>query len=269
VRNLASVLMLGCAAGFGLWDLGRTAAATQTCAAGLGAACNAPWRLAYLQPGRKRGWGVDTAGATVFIIDDDAEVRGGLGRLLRSDGWSVVEFGAAQDFLDRLPVRGVGCILLDVMMPGMSGPELHERLARLGLQMPVVYLTGQGSVPVSVRAMKLGAVDFLEKPIDADRLLSTIALAIARSREENERHHRHAGLRQRVDSLSAREREVMNHVIAGRLNKQIAADLGIAEKTVKVHRGRVMAKVGVRRVAELVHLCDELGIVQAGHGSTA
>ncbi len=210
-----------------------------------------------------------TAGATVFIIDDDAEVRGGLGRLLRSAGWMVLDFGAAQDFLDQPPVRGVGCMLLDVLMPGMSGPELHQKLAGLGLPLPVIYLTGQGSVPVSVRAMKLGALDFLEKPVDADRLLSTIELAIARSRKDNERHDRHAVLRRRLDSLSVREREVMNHVIAGRLNKQIAADLGIAEKTVKVHRGRVMAKLGVRRVAELVHLCDELGIEQAGKASPA
>lgn len=204
--------------------------------------------------------GVSTAEATVFVIDDDAQVRGGLSRLLRSAGWSVLAFGAAQEFLDQLPARAAGCILLDVMMPGMSGPELHQRLKDLDLRIPVIYLTGKGSVPVSVQAMKLGALDFLEKPIDDELLLSTIERAMAQSREDCAHRDRLAKFQRRLSTLSAREREVMGHVIAGRLNKQIAGDLCISEKTVKAHRGRVMAKIGVRSVAQLVHLCDESGI---------
>ncbi len=198
--------------------------------------------------------------ATIYVIDDEAEVCAGLSRLLRSAGWSVAAFTSAAEFLERLPAPGVGCILLDVNMPGMSGPELHEHLRQLGLGIPVIFLTGQGSVPVSVQAMKRGALDFLEKPIDEDLLLAAIGNAVTQTREHEEKDHRIADWKARLGKLSTREREVMEHVIVGRLNKQIAADLGIAEKTVKVHRGRVMCKIGVRSLAQLVHLCDEFGI---------
>jgi FixJ family two-component response regulator len=203
---------------------------------------------------------VNTTAATIYVIDDEPDVCAGLSRLLRSAGWSVITYTSAPEFLDHTPAHGVGCVLLDVNMPGMTGPELHQRLCELGLGFPVIYLTGQANVPLSVQAMKRGAADFLEKPVDADLLLTAIDVAVARHRERQVEDSRLNAARQRLARLSTREREVMDHVIAGRLNKQIAADLGIAEKTVKVHRGRVMTKVGVRSLAQLVHLCDELGI---------
>jgi FixJ family two-component response regulator len=196
--------------------------------------------------------------ATVFVIDDDADVRDALHRLMRSVGWKVETFAAAQDFLDSPPAQGIGCILLDVNMPGMTGPQLHDHLHKLGIGLPVIYLTGQSSVPISVQAMKNGAVDFLEKPIDADALLPAIELAVGRHRQSCEKNDRLSDINQRLASLSAREREVFNLVVLGRLNKQIAGELDIAEKTVKVHRGRVMSKMKVRSVAQLVHLYEQV-----------
>jgi FixJ family two-component response regulator len=198
--------------------------------------------------------------ATVFVIDDDADVRDGLTRLLRSAGWSVVACAAAQEFLDTAIGDAPGCILLDVSMPGMTGPELHEQLRQKGVSLPVIYLTGNSDISTGVKAMKRGAVDFLEKPIDADALLPAIEDAIGRHRLICAERKRRDEIDRRLSKLSVREREVLDHVVIGRLNKQIAADLGIAEKTVKVHRGRVMTKMRVRSVAELVHICDELGI---------
>jgi FixJ family two-component response regulator len=197
---------------------------------------------------------------TVFLVDDDAKVRDGLQRLLRLAGWQVCACASAQDFLDQLPIAGIGCIVLDITMPGMSGPQLHEQLQALGVDLPVIYLTGQASVPLSVRAMKQGALDFLEKPIDAELLFPLLEQAIARHRQQRELHQRSSEIARRLGELSPREREVMELVIAGRLNKQIAGDLGISEKTVKAHRGRVMVKFGARSVAELVKMCSELGI---------
>jgi FixJ family two-component response regulator len=202
--------------------------------------------------------------ATVFVIDDDPEVRDALDRLLRSDGWKVRAFAAAQDFLDALPVTGAGCILLDVDMPGMNGPQLHAHLQEIGVGLPVIYLTGRCSVSIGVQAMKDGALDFLEKPIDADALLPAIALAVGRHRQSCEKNERLSEIHQRLDTLSPRERDVFNLVILGRLNKQIAGDLGIAEKTVKVHRGRVMSKMKVRSVAQLVHLHEQVLSAEAG-----
>ena len=196
----------------------------------------------------------------VYVIDDDADVRKGLTRLLRSAGWDVECFAAAQDFLDTSSYDGLGCILLDVSMPLMSGPELHDELRARGCSLPVIYLTGHGTVSIGVNAMRQGAFDFLEKPVDGDALLAVVDAAIARRvqacREESELND----IRSRLTQLSPREREVLDHVIEGRLNKQIAADLEIGVKTVKVHRGRVMSKMKVRSVAQLVHLCDALGI---------
>jgi FixJ family two-component response regulator len=204
--------------------------------------------------------------ATVFVIDDDPEVRDGLDRLLRSEGWRVQAFASAQDFLDAAVAQGPGCILLDVDMPGMTGPQLHAHLPETGVGLPVIYLTGRCSVSISVQAMKNGALDFLEKPIDADALLPAIALAVARHRQSREKDERLADIQQRLATLSARERDVFNLVVLGRLNKQIAGDLQIAEKTVKVHRGRVMAKMKVRSVAQLVHLYEQVLSAGAGTG---
>jgi RNA polymerase sigma factor (sigma-70 family) len=195
--------------------------------------------------------------ATVFVIDDERSVRHALARLLRSAGHRVETFASAQEFLKREQYEGVGCLVLDVRMPGMTGPELFDRMSEKGLSMPVVFLTGHGDVPTSVRAMKKGAVDFLLKPADHEALLQTIRQAVARHASEQAREQTRQGIQARLDRLSPREREVMECVIRGRLNKQIAADLGISEKTVKVHRGRVMAKMEVASVAELVRLCEQ------------
>jgi len=196
----------------------------------------------------------------VYVIDDDADVRKGLSRLLRSAGWSVDCFSDAQDFLDKVPDDGLGCILLDVSMPRMSGPELHDRLRELGYGLPLIYLTGHGTVSIGVNAMRCGAFDFLEKPVDGDALLVVVDKAIALRAKGWQQQNELNDIRDRLGRLSPREREVLDHVIEGRLNKQIAADLDIGVKTVKVHRGRVMSKMKVRSVAQLVHLCDAIGL---------
>lgn len=198
--------------------------------------------------------------ASVYVVDDDDDVRTGLCRLLRSAGWDVLDFASAPAFLEAYDPERVSCLLLDVSMPEMTGPELHEALAEHGIDIPVVFLTGKGDVGTSVRALKRGALDFLEKPVDADILLEAIEAAVARCREMRTLRGQQDQVAERYAQLSAREREVMAHVVRGRLNKQIAFDMGIALKTVKVHRGRVMAKMQVRSVAELVRLCDQLGL---------
>ena len=199
-----------------------------------------------------------TTNATVLLIDDDDDVRESVGRLLRSAGWNTELFCSAQDFLTRPLFTGAGCVLLDISMPQMTGPELHDWMRAQGITLPVIYLSGHCDVPSSVLAMKHGAVDVLEKPADADVLLDTIAHAVEQHRLQILRRDADGEIHNRLDSLSTREREVLDQVIQGRLNKQIAADLCITEKTVKVHRGRAMAKMKVRSVATLVHLCDQL-----------
>jgi FixJ family two-component response regulator len=196
--------------------------------------------------------------ATVYIIDDEEDVRDALERLLRSAGLASSSFASAAEFLELAPVTGPACILLDVNMPGFTGPELHTLMQRRGAGVPVVYLTGRSSIAVGVQAMKQGAVDFLEKPIDDAALLGAVNKALDLHRLSLRDRDRTEELTARRARLSAREHEVMQHVVAGRLNKQIASELGIAEKTVKVHRGRVMSKMQARSLAELVHLCDEL-----------
>lgn len=207
---------------------------------------------------------VEPTSATVFVVDDDPDVRTALDRLLRASGWNVRSYASANEFLEALPGSDCGCILLDVSMPGMAGPELHDHILERGIGYPVVYLTGNCTLSTGVRAMKTGAVDLLEKPIDEVALLRVVEDAINRDARTRTSQARLGAISARLARLSPREREVMAHVVAGRLNKQIAADLGIAEKTVKVHRGRVMAKMEVRSVAQLVHLCDELDMPGAG-----
>lgn len=197
--------------------------------------------------------------ATVFLIDDDDDVREAIERLLRSAGWLTRLFTSAGEFLATPRADGPGCVVLDIAMPGMSGPELHGWMREHGISLPVIYLSGRCDVPTSVLAMKHGALDVLQKPADADTLLPAITHAVAWHREQLRLRDARRDVECRLSALSAREREVMDHVVTGRLNKQIAADLAIAEKTVKVHRGRVMSKMRVRSVAELVHLCDRLG----------
>lgn len=198
--------------------------------------------------------------ATVFVVDDDGSMRQGLTRLLRSAGWNVETFASAREFLERAPFSGAGCVVLDVRMPEMTGPELHDRMHERGLSLPVIFLTGHGDVPTSVQAMKRGAVDFLLKPVDEEVLFQTIARAVERHSTEQARQSERQAIVAHLARLSAREREVLEGVIRGHLNKQIASALGISEKTVKVHRGRVMEKMEARSVAELVHLCEVAGI---------
>ena len=196
------------------------------------------------------------APASVFVVDDDPSVRRALSRLFRAAGWNIETFSSAREFMDRLPHPGTGCIVLDVRMPGMTGPELHELLSEGGFTFPVVFLTAHSDVPTGISAMKRGAVDFLLKPVDDAVLLRTVSEALSRHAAACARQREREEIGALLASLSNREREVMEHVVRGRLNKQIAADMGISLKTVKVHRGRVMAKMKVRSVAELVHILD-------------
>lgn len=201
-----------------------------------------------------------TPAPTVLLIDDDTDVLEAVARLLRSAGWNTALFRSARDFLAAPPFSGTGCIVLDISMPGMTGPQLHDWMREHGITLPVIYLSGHCDVPTSVQAMKCGALDVLQKPADAEVLLQSISHAVEQHRKDRLRRDADDEIAARLASLSAREREVMDHVTAGRLNKQIAADLGISEKTVKVHRGRAMGKMKVRSVAALVHLCDQLAI---------
>jgi FixJ family two-component response regulator len=199
-------------------------------------------------------------GTTVFVVDDDAAVRRSLTRLLRSAGWNAEAFASAGEFLERAPASGPGCVLLDVQMPDMNGLELQERLSAAGIALPVVFLTGKGDIPMSVHAMKHGAVNFLVKPVEEDVLFQALDEAFKRQVAEAATRHTRDSILARLARLSEREREVLERVLQGRLNKQIAYDLGIAEKTVKAHRGRVMEKMEAHTVAELVHLCDMVGL---------
>ncbi len=198
---------------------------------------------------------------TVCVVDDDAAVREGLARLLAAAGWTVATYASASEFLERGSLADVACILLDNRMPGMSGLELQQELASNGVAAPVVFLTGQGDVATGVSAMKLGAVDFLIKPVDHEVLVAVVRKALERHASARTRALERDASRALVSRLSAREREVMELVIRGRLNKQIAADLDIAEQTVKQHRGRVMEKMEVRSVAELVRVCAASGLL--------
>ena len=198
--------------------------------------------------------------AIVFVVDDDASMRTGLSRLLCSAGYQCEAFESAEAFLRRERHPGLGCLVLDLRMPQMTGLELQERLGRLGYHLPIIFLTGHGDIPHSVQAVKHGAVNFLTKPVDEEALLPSIKEALARSRQLLAAANEETAILQRTETLSPREFEVMQRVIAGALNKQIAAHLGIAEKTVKIHRGQVMEKMGVHSVAELVRLCESASI---------
>jgi FixJ family two-component response regulator len=197
---------------------------------------------------------------TVFVIDDDASVRKGLSRLLRSLGFDVEVFPSAEEFLEREHYEGVGCIVLDVRMPGLSGMDLQDELNKAECSMPIIFITGHGDIPMSVQAMKRGAADFLSKPFDDDELLRAVNEAVATARSaEAERADTGDALR-RIERLTPREHEILRYVISGMLNKQIAFRLDIAEKTVKVHRGHIMVNLGVNSVAELVRLAEKAGI---------
>jgi FixJ family two-component response regulator len=198
--------------------------------------------------------------AIVFVVDDDASVREALARLVRSAGLRVEAFASAREFLARPRVDAPSCLLLDVQLPDLSGLDVQRRMADTHNDMPIVFITGHGDVPTTVRAMKAGAVEFLTKPLVEDDVLESIRHAIARDRVVRDRHAETAALRARYASLTPREEEVMEWVVSGMLNKQIGGELGISEETVKVHRGHLMHKMGADSVAELVRMSEKLGI---------
>jgi len=200
------------------------------------------------------------ATATVYIVDDEPSVLAGLSRLLRSAGYQVAAFDAAAKFLERTPADAPGCLVLDVSMPGLDGLELQQILDETGQSLPIIFLTGHGDIPMSVRAIKAGAVDFLTKPCNDADLLAAIGLALCKDREARRERLTQAHLQSLFASLTPRERQVLALVAAGRLNKQIAADLGTCEQTVKVHRARVMEKLRVKSLADLVRLAEKAGI---------
>jgi FixJ family two-component response regulator len=202
--------------------------------------------------------------ATVFIVDDDFEVLKALSRVLRSAGLRTGTFSSPDDFLRQYDPAAPGCLLLDVSMPGVDGLELQTRLVDAGRPLPIVFLTGRGDVPTSVRAMRAGALNFLSKPVREDELLDAVREAMERDRVARCAQAENAAERERLVTLTAREREVLAHVCAGRLNKQIADDLGVVEKTIKVHRAHVMEKMGVRSLADLVRVAERLGVARHG-----
>jgi FixJ family two-component response regulator len=197
---------------------------------------------------------------TVFVIDDDNSLREALGRLIRSAGLQVKLFGSAADFLVQDVPDAPCCLVLDVKLPGLSGLDFQAELAAANIQIPIVFMTGHGDIPMSVRAMKAGAIEFLTKPVRDHDLLDAIRVGLERDRKRHEGEKSVSALRAKFDTLTPREQEVMACVTAGLLNKQVAARLGIAEHTVKIHRGNVTRKMGVRSVADLVRMADILGI---------
>jgi RNA polymerase sigma factor (sigma-70 family) len=197
----------------------------------------------------------------VFVVDDDESVRTALKRLLKSAGHKVITFSSAEEFFDhdhRFDVSG--CLVLDIRMPGLSGLELQDQMAAAGINIPIIFITGHGNVPASVRAMKAGAVDFLEKPFDDLALLDAIHRAIAKDTRAKQAQAKIRVINQRVASLTPREQEVFTLVVTGMLNKQIAFELGITESTIKVHRAQVMQKMSAESFADLVRLAEKAGV---------
>jgi len=200
------------------------------------------------------------ADAIVFVVEDDALLRASLQDLMQSVGLRVAAFASAQEFLDRTRPEVPGCLVLDVRLPGLSGLDLQKRMAEVDRDMPIIFITGHGDIPMTVQAMKAGAVEFLTKPFRDQELLDAIQQALARDRHAREQRAKSEALRRRYRVLTPREREVMALVVAGLLNKQIAGELGTSEASVKVHRQHVMAKMGAGSLAALVRMADQLGI---------
>ena len=198
--------------------------------------------------------------AVIAVVDDDPSVRQGLQRLIRSVGWKAETFASAQEFLARPPTEAPSCLVLDLQLRDLSGLDLQKRMAEIGLETPIVFLTGHGNIPASVQAMKAGAVEFLTKPVDEQDLLRAIQEAIEHDRRTRQQHADMRQLRDRYESLTPREQEVMRQVVSGLLNKQIAAELRITEDTVKFHRGHIMRKMRADSLADLVRMAETLGI---------
>lgn len=196
----------------------------------------------------------------VFLVDDEPDLRQALARLLKAEGLDVEGFGSALEFLERVTEETAGCLLLDLAMPGLDGLEVQRRVAATGAKLGIVFLTGHGDIPTSVRAVRAGALDFLTKPVRRDDLLCAVHAALDHASEQRAAAAANADLRGRYAQLTPREREVFAHVIAGKLNKVIAADLGTGEQTIKVHRARVMEKLAVDSVADLVRVAQQLGV---------
>ena len=196
----------------------------------------------------------------IAVVDDDLSAREGLSSLVRSMGWRAETFASAQEFLARSGAEAPSCLVLDLQLPGLSGLDLQKRMANIGLQTPIVFLTGHGNIPASVQAIKAGAVEFLTKPFDEQELLRAIQEAVERDRDVRRQQADMRELRDRYESLTAREQEVMQHVVSGLLNKQIAAALDITEFTVKIHRGQVMRKMCAASLADLVRMAERLAI---------
>jgi FixJ family two-component response regulator len=200
---------------------------------------------------------------TVYLVDDDAGVLKALSRLLRAKGYDVRPYSSPQVFLEEHDVALPGCAVLDVSMPGLDGLELQRALTLAnGFHRPVVFVTGKGDIPTSVRAIKAGAIDFLTKPVKDVDLFEAVSRAETRDAEMRRLHSELESMRAKVDTLTPREREVLTHVVAGRLNKQIAGDLGTVEKTIKVHRSRMMGKLGIRTMADLVRMAEKLNLTK-------
>ena len=196
---------------------------------------------------------------TVFLVDDELIVRKAVGRLLRAEGFEVTAFASPGEFLAAHDPAAPGCLVLDMAMPGLSGLELQQTLAGRGSELPIIFLTGRADVPMCAQAMKRGAADFLTKPVNDTDLLAAIRRALEHDRRARQTRAERDDIRARIASLTRREREVLKHVVNGQLNKQIASNLGTVENTIKVHRGRVMEKMRVASVAELVHLVEKCG----------
>ena len=202
------------------------------------------------------------AAPTIFIVDDDAVLRRALVRLLRAHGWHTAEYAAAEDYLLQRDPNAPGCLVLDVGLPGLDGLALQRRLAQDGPALPIVFLTGRGDIPMSVQAFKAGAVDFLTKPVAAASLLAAVRAGVDQDARTRQALADAGSLRLRFASLTEREREVLAALARGRLNKQIAHDLGIVEQTVKFHRTRIMERMQARTVAELMHMAARLQLLE-------
>ena len=204
---------------------------------------------------------MSTSGATIYIVDDDASVRTAVGRVLRAAGYQVSLYDSASHLLENMPAAERGCMLLDVQMPGLNGPQLQEALGKMNLELPIIFLTAHGDIPTSVRAIKAGAEDFLSKPAPKKVLIEAIERALKRYDEAHERNVRLNVFRELFSTLTPREREVFGLVVRGKLNKQVAHELGTSERTIKAHRHSIMKKFKVRSLAELVSIAENLGVL--------